>query len=111
LSTGDEVRYIGINTPEIENNDCYATEAAKANSDLVLGKSVTLVKDASETDKYGRLLRYVYTGDTFINDELVKNGCARVMSISPDIKFESTFLASEKFAKDNLLGFWRKCSK
>lgn len=111
LSTGEKVRYIGINTPEIENNECFATEAAKINSDLVLGKEVRLVKDVSETDKYGRLLRYVYVGDAFINDELVKVGAAEIETIKPDVRFEETFKTSEKYAKENSLGLWGKCSK
>jgi len=109
LSTGENIRYIGINTPEIENGECFATESAKVNSDLVLGKTVTLVKDTSETDKYGRLLRYVYEGDTFVNDYLVKNGYARLMTIFPDTGFENQFTNSENYARQNSLGLWKKC--
>jgi micrococcal nuclease len=109
LSTGEKIRYIGIDTPEIENGECYGTEAAKVNSDLVLGKDVKLVKDTSETDKYGRLLRYVYVGDILINDYLVKNGFAKVMTVPPDTEFEDEFVSSETNAKTNLLGFWGKC--
>lgn len=110
LSTGEEVRYIGIDTPE-ENGSCFATEASKMNSELVLGKEVRLVKDVSETDKYGRLLRYVYIDDFFINNYLVENGYAKVMTIKPDIKYESDFATSEKFAQNNSLGLWGECGK
>lgn len=109
LSNGEEVRYIGINTPEIENNECFATISAKINSDLVLGKDIKLTKDTSETDNYGRLLRYVYLGDTFINDYLLKNGYAKVMLVSPDVKFEKEFGESENYAKENSLGLWGNC--
>jgi micrococcal nuclease len=115
LTDGEEVRYIGIDTPEIYENDCFATEAARANSDLVSGKSVTLVKDTSEKDKYGRLLRYVYVGNpddinaVFINDVLIKNGYAKVMTITPDMKFSDKFTTSESYAKQTLLGLWGKC--
>src|SRR3954462_11402726 len=54
------VRYIGMNTPE-RDEACYQ-EAKDANAVLVSGKTVTLVKDTSETDVYGRLLRYIYAG-------------------------------------------------
>ncbi|HEX3053997.1 MAG TPA: thermonuclease family protein, partial [Aggregatilineaceae bacterium] len=63
------VRYIGVNTPE-RDDDCYA-EATNANADLVEGQTVTLERDVSDTDQYGRLLRYVYVGDTFVNAALV----------------------------------------
>src|SRR4030067_982445 len=62
LENGQKVRYIGIDTPEttLGKNDCYGTEATEKNKELVEGKRVRLEKDISETDKFGRLLRYVY---------------------------------------------------
>jgi micrococcal nuclease len=116
IDTGEHIRYIGINTPEMETNECYATEATMTNKNLVLGKTVRLEKDVSETDKYGRLLRYVYishpeldSGSAFVNDELVKNGSARVETVPPDTKFKTEFVSSEKYAKVNKLGLWGKC--
>lgn len=109
VDTGQHIRYIGMNTPEVENNECYATEASEINKNLVLGKIVRLEKDVSETDKYGRLLRYVYIDSKMINDELVKDGVANVKSVPPDVKYKNEFLESEKFAKGNNLGLWASC--
>jgi len=58
LSTGERVRYIGIDTPEI--GKCYYVESSAKNAEFVDGQIVRLEKDVSETDIYGRLLRYVY---------------------------------------------------
>lgn len=109
IDTGEHVRYIGIDTPEVETNECFATEASEINKNLVLGKTVRLEKDVSDIDKYGRLLRYVFVDDDFINNELIKNGSARVETIKPDIKYESEFVTWQKFAKQNNLGLWGKC--
>jgi micrococcal nuclease len=109
IDTGAHVRYIGMNTPEVETNECFNSEATKVNKDLVLGKVVRLEKDVSEADKYGRLLRYVYVGDIFVDDYLVKKGYAKIMIVQPDIKHEDEFLQSEKFAKESKLGLWGKC--
>ena len=109
IDTGEKIRYIGINTPELEISECYATEASGINQSLVLDKVVRLEKDTSETDKYGRLLRYVYVGNDFINNELVKNGSARVETVKPDIKYEGEFVTWQKFAEQNKLGLWGKC--
>jgi len=109
IDTGQHIRYIGMNTPELETNDCFATQAAEINKTLVLGKEVRLEKDTSEVDKYGRLLRYVYIGNEMINDDLVKDGSARVETVPPDIKYKQEFINSEKYAKENKLGFWSKC--
>ena len=55
------VRYIGIDTPEIHSGfEWMGPEAAAANERLVAGQQVVLEKDVSETDRYGRLLRYVW---------------------------------------------------
>ena len=54
IEGGQKVRYIGMNTPEVETSECYATEATEINKNLVLGKEVKLEKDVSDTDKYGR---------------------------------------------------------
>ena len=37
------------------------------NKELVMGKDITLVKDVSETDRYDRLLRYVFVDGVFFN--------------------------------------------
>jgi len=66
-----KVRYIGMATPELHHPtkpvEYYAQEAYEKNREPVEGKTVMLEKDGSETDRYGRLLRYVYGGDVFVN--------------------------------------------
>lgn len=109
IDTGQHVRYIGMNTPEVETLECFATEASEINRNFVLGKVVKLEKDISETDKYGRLLRFVYVGDIFVDDYLVKNGYAKIMTVPPDVKYKEEFLESEKYARENNLGLWSKC--
>ena len=76
------IRYIGVNTPE-RDEPCY-DDATQANIALVKGKTITLVKDVSDTDQYGRLLRYIYVGDTFVNAELVRDGYAEARRYDPD---------------------------
>jgi micrococcal nuclease len=68
-----QVRYIGINTPEYYSEErSAAIKATYANEDLVEGKTIYMYKDQSNTDRYGRLLRYVLTDDTFVNLKLVQ---------------------------------------
>ena len=76
------VRYIGMDTPEYDQT--CGTEATQANAALVAGQTVRLVRDVSETDQYGRLLRYVYVGDTFVNGALVAGGWAGAKDYPPD---------------------------
>ena len=104
LSTGEKVRYIGIDTPE--RSDCFFSEAKTINAKLVLNKEVELKKDVSQTDKYGRLLRYVYVDGLFVNDYLVKEGYAYVTTYPPDVKYSKSFLESQTQARENKKGFW-----
>lgn len=110
IEGGQKVRYIGIDAAEIyPKRLCFSDEALTKNKELVSGKVVRLEKDVSETDKYGRLLRYVYVGDLFVNNELTKGGYTKVMTVPPDVKYKDLFLESEKYAKENNLGFWKEC--
>jgi endonuclease YncB( thermonuclease family) len=86
---GYRVRYVGVNTPE-RDQDCYQ-EAKDANAALVEGETVTLVQDESNTDQYGRLLRYIYVGNTMINEELVREGYAEAVEYRPDTRYTSYF--------------------
>lgn len=104
------VRYIGIDTPEFEDNgeNCQAKIAKKANQEIIANKLVRLEKDISETDKFNRFLRYVWVDDILINDYLVKKGYAQAISYPPDVKYQQQFLESQKQAKENNNGFWNK---
>lgn len=109
LANGKTVRYIGINSPEVKSNECFGAEAKSINAKLVKGKKIKLVSDKSNTDKYGRLLRYIWIGDSFVNDYLIKNGYATTLSISPDLKYSKIFKQSQEEARKNKRGLWGKC--
>ncbi len=100
------VRYIGIDTPE--SGERYFTEATEANRLLLAGQTVTMVKDVSEVDRYGRLLRYIYLPDnTFVNARLVQDGWARATSYSPDTAYATEFAQLEVEAKAAKRGIWQ----
>jgi len=101
------VRYIGMDTPEYTTRiEYYGSEAAVKNVELVMGKTVTLIKDVSETDRYGRLLRYVIADNIFVNYELVAQGFANTASFPPDIACIPSFQEAERKAASANLGLW-----
>lgn len=104
ISTGQRLRYIGIDTPE--SGDCFGSESTKKNKELVLDREVSLEKDISETDKYGRLLRYVWIDDKMINEELVRTGYAKVSTYPPDVEYTDRFVQAEREARENKRGLW-----
>ncbi len=94
------VRYIGIDTPEThhpdDGADYFGFEATEANRAFVPeGSRVVLQRDISETDIYGRLLRYVFVDDMLVNAELVRLGLARVLFYEPDTRYQHEIRRAE----------------
>jgi len=109
IDSGQRVRYIGIDTPEIHNKkEAYGIEAWQANRQLVEGREVRLERDVSQTDKYGRLLRYVYVDDIFVNAELVRLGLAEVHAYPPDTRYQELLEELEEEARAAGRGIWTK---
>jgi micrococcal nuclease len=105
------VRYIGIDTPEYARSESSVEsegrKASAANETLVGGQTVYLEKDVSETDQYGRLLRYVYLADgTFVNCELVRLGYAQASTYPPDVRYQELFLEIQQEAREDERGLW-----
>ncbi len=98
LETRERVEYIGINCPE--SDDKYGGAATEINISLVFGKVITLEKDVSDTDQYGRVLAYVYVDDIFVNAYLVENGYAEVATYPPDVKYADYFLELQEKARE-----------
>jgi micrococcal nuclease len=109
----EKVRYIGIDTPESvipdEQPECFGKEASEANRELVEDETVRLVFGTEERDQYGRLLAYVYVGDTFVNAELVRQGFARTLEIAPNIDFAERFASLQQAAANAARGLWGAC--
>lgn len=100
--TEQQVRYIGVNTPE-RDEVCFQ-EASNANAALVQGQTVTLVRDVSETDRFGRLLRYVYANGVNVNEQLVAQGYAEGVEYEPDTAQTAHFRDLEVQARAANLG-------
>ena len=118
LSDGTKVRLTGVNTPEsTTRTEPYGKEASNYTKDQLTGKTVYLEKDVSETDQYGRLLRYVWLDipkeitDSEIkakmfNAILVKNGYAEVSTYPPDVKYKEYFTKYNAAARNENKGLW-----
>lgn len=113
LTDKRRVRYIGIDTPETKHPnkgvECFGKEAAQKNKELVEGKTITMQKDISETDKYKRLLRYVWVEDVFINDVLVREGFAVQSTFPPDVAHAKKFEEAAQEARTKDRGLWKSC--
>jgi micrococcal nuclease len=104
LSNGDHIRLLGINTPEI--GMYFYQESKEVLEIIVLDRQVSLEKDISDRDIYGRKLRYLFQGDIFVNLEMVKRGFANIYTCPPDVRYSEELLAAERYARENDLGLW-----
>lgn len=114
LVGGEEVkvRLIGIDTPETvhPNKDVewFGKEAAKKLKEMVEGKIVCLKMDRDKTqdiDKYGRLLRYLWLDNLFVNAELVKQGYAFAYTNYP-FQYLEEFRKYARDARENNRGLY-----
>lgn len=109
----DEVRYIGIDTPETVKPgtpvQCFGPQASALNHRLVEGHTVRLVFDRERRDVYGRLLAYVYVGHQFVNARLVRLGYARTLTIPPNVAHAGVFHRLARAAGRAGRGLWRAC--
>lgn len=101
------LRYIGVDSPE--RDEPFYEEAVDFNRNLVEDQIVVLVKDVSETDQYGRLLRYVYLPDgTFVNAALIRGGMARLVTFPPDVAQTDYLRDLQDQARADGVGMWSR---
>ncbi|UCC95403.1 MAG: thermonuclease family protein [Candidatus Omnitrophota bacterium] len=115
LSTGQLLRYIGLDTPEIRikkegrfyySPQPYAYEAKEYNRSLVEGKFVSVEFDVDKKDKYGRLLGYCFIDGVFVNAKLLEEGYAVLYTYPPNVKYVDLFVSHQKQARKHKRGMW-----
>jgi len=111
LKDGRRVRYIGIDSPEIESEhskaEPFGYAAREFNRRLVYLKKVRIEFDIEKHDQYGRLLAYVFLPDgTFINNAMITAGYAYCLPKRPNVKYEKLFLKSQRSAMLSNEGIW-----
>lgn len=106
----ERVRYIGIDTPEFDDDRAAIRELARLASDanraLVSGRTVHLEFDRERRDRYGRLLAYVSIGDTLVNESLVRGGFAESRDYPPNLRHQRRLDAAEREARAAGLLLW-----
>jgi endonuclease YncB( thermonuclease family) len=113
LSTGEKVRFLQIDTPELSPAECYGEEARSALVSLLNTPGQLSLKTDPKLDKvdrYGRLLRYVFIGKTNINLKLVEIGAAAPYFYKGDKgQYSTQILKAAQNAKAKSLGLWKSC--
>jgi len=110
------VRLIGVDTPETVDPrrpvQCFGAEASRFLSQLLPSTTpITLVRDEETTDRYGRLLAYVYRSSDalFINLALLETGHGATSFYEPNTAFITEFTTAEATARAQAAGLWGAC--
>lgn len=114
LNSGQKVRYLGIDAPEIAHETrpaaCYGEQAKRANARWVLHKRVTLEYEKTARDRYGRLLAYVFLPDgRCVNALLLQAGQAYVYRTAEPFRRWERFLTLQRHAIATRAGLWGAC--
>lgn len=112
LTDGWLVRYIGVDTPEIDYEkrraEAFAYQARDLNRDLLKAGKVRLEFDRQKKDRYGRLLAYVFLKDgTFVNATLLKQGYGFCLPTGKNNRYRSKLLEAQRAAMSAKRGIWK----
>ena len=107
------VRLLAIDTPESVTPDkpveAYGKEASNYTCNLVKNANKIEIEydiNSDKEDKFGRILAYVYVDGKMIQEELLKNGLAKVAYLYSNYQYTEQFKELEKVAKEQKLGLW-----
>ena len=101
----DKVRLIGVDCPELKQAP-WGKRARDFTRKMVLGKIVRLETDVRVRDKYGRLLAYVWVEGKMLNEELLREGLAVLLTIPPDVRYVERLKKAQAEAREKKRGFW-----
>lgn len=116
LTNGKRVRYIGINTPEIDHDNQraqpYGYTARAFNKKMVLARKIRLEFDQERHDHYGRWLAYIFLADgTFLNENMLQKGYAYFLFKKPNLKYNQRLLNAQQAAMKAGRGLWKNWSE
>jgi micrococcal nuclease len=101
----EKIRLLGIDTPELAQAP-WGARARAFTEGLVRDKELRVETDVQPRDRYGRLLGYVYVGNTFVNLEVVRSGHAVLLTYPPNVRHVEAFTAAQAEARAKGLGVW-----
>jgi micrococcal nuclease len=113
----EKVRYIGIDTPEVNHptrgEEPGGRAATAINRGLVGDRPVRLEPDVQLRDRYGRLLAYVWVRradgvEVMVNAELVRLGYAAVLTVPPNVRHAELFRKLGAEAREHHRGLWAR---
>ena len=112
LRSGEKVRLVQIDTPELSPAECYGIQARDLLRKMVGTSTIQLRKEPASPNKDSnrRLLRYVIVGSKNLNLELVKQGAAAPWFYQGERgKYANQLLRAAQLAQKNKVCLWKEC--
>lgn len=105
------VRFLAVDAPETVKPNTpvqpYGKEASNHTCNLLKSAdTIRLEYEKEKTDKYGRVLAWIFVDEQLLQLDLIQNGYAKVAYIYGDYKYTSQLEKAEKEAKKNKVGLW-----
>ncbi len=108
LDNAKSVRLYGINCPE--KGQMFSKEAIDLSTKLALNNQIRLDYQPNyQTDRWNRLLAYVFINDTFLNEQLIRQGFCEVTIYQKraKLKYQDELLNAQNLAKQEKIGRWK----
>ena len=105
----EKVRFLAVDSPEIDTNEAYSNEAKEFTCNLLTNAKKIYIEyddNSDKKDKYDRVLAWVWADKKLVQSEIVKNGYAKVAYLYADYKYTKDLLEFENSAKVNKLNIW-----
>ncbi len=107
LSDGQQLRLIGVNTPEIKTSDPLAKEAGHYLRQLLKSGTAYLRKGEQKKDRYGRMLAHLYLDDgKNVEALMLEQGLGFLVAIPPNLSLLPCQKAVRDKARVNKAGVW-----
>jgi len=107
----ESVRFLAIDTSELRNNEFMARVASDFTCERLEGADEIYLRAdplATNRDRYGRLLRWVYVDSVLLQKELVERGYARVAYIFDEYEYVDELRKLEEQAIQNRVGIYAR---
>ncbi|WP_432697318.1 thermonuclease family protein [Marinobacterium sp. YM272] len=112
LASGESVRLIGINTPEVGRDGVADEPGARAAARYLRrwleGRRVELIPGLESRDRYGRRLAHLFVDGESVSEHLLARGLGFAVAVPPNIRLSDCFFAAEQRASAREIGLWQR---
>lgn len=111
LEGGEQIRLLGVNTPEIQSRvrseEPGGVAAKEWLQKLLKEKVIFLEYDEEKKDKYKRKLAHVFLPNgKHVNLALLENGLGTLSIIPPNLRYADKLIQAQQHAEKKKLGLW-----